>query len=94
MSCALEKIDLIKFKKNNLIKLMSYLLKHKEKINEIIFDNYNFDNEYSNMLVYGLDDINIKYFLKCVLENIYGKIDIKKSDYEIKNVDNSKIVLR
>jgi replication factor C subunit 3/5 len=85
-----KKIDLIKVKRNNLIKLMSYLLKHKEKINEIIFDNYNFDNKYSNMLVYGLDDINIKYFLKCVLENIYGKIDIKKSDYEIKNVDNSK----
>ena len=69
---------------------MSYLIKHKEKINEMIFEDYNFDNKYSNMLVYGLDDINIKYFLDSVLKNIYGKIKIKKSEYEIKNVDSTK----
>lgn len=66
------------------------MLKYKEKVNDLIFNDYNFSNKYSNMLVYGLEDINIDYFLRRTLEEIYGNIKITKSTYIIENYNSNK----
>ena len=72
---------------------MSLTGKYKEKINEYIFkDGINYKHQ--NLLIYGLDEYCESYFLKKILESLYGELDTKKVDYEIDNYNKSNIVIK
>lgn len=73
---------------------MAFSLEMKEKINELIFENYDFNIKNENMLIYGLEEYSEEFFKKNLLKNIYGDITIKSELYEIENYNKTVIEIK
>jgi len=73
---------------------MAFSDETKENINDMIFKNYNFNSQNENILIYGLEEYSEEYFIRKLLEKMYGEIKIVKDEYEIQNYNKSKINIK
>ncbi|ADO67363.1 putative DNA replication factor C subunit [Cafeteria roenbergensis virus] len=73
---------------------MAFSKETKEKINDLIFENYNFDEKNENIIIYGLEEYCEEYFIRKLLEKIYGEISIIKENYELENYNKTIIEIK
>lgn len=73
---------------------MAFSFEVKEKINDKIFEDYNFDMKNENILIYGLEDYSEEYYIRKLLEKMYGNMEIIKEEYSIENYNKSKIEIK
>lgn len=74
---------------------MAFEESNKEKINDLIFKDYNFNLNHQNLLIYGLDEYHEGYFINKLLANIYqDEIITEKLEHEIPNYNKTKINIK